>query len=255
MRALIAALLVLAGDPELRVSKEGWGGASPADVAAVLRSAARAFSSAIPDLRLPPIEVSRGHGSPITLYRRGPGGEYLVRLDVEGNLWARFAYQFAHEFAHVLAGCHEYANPNMWFEESLCEAASLYALGRMAEEWKTAPPYPNWKDYSAALASYRKDRMTFALPDGDSPAAWLRREEASLRKNATERDKNAVAAAVLLPIFEKTPAAWGALRSLNAVRNRPDRSFADYLADWERNLPGEHRGVVAEIGRAFGVRP
>src|SRR5581483_6466190 len=136
IRAGAAALLLAAAAaggqeaappaPQLRVAKEGWGDASAPDVEAVLRSASEALLPLFPGLRLPTLEVSRSKGDPITLFERGPAGEIRIRLDVEGPYWARFAFQFSHELGHVLCGFEEYPNPNLWFEETICEVASLY---------------------------------------------------------------------------------------------------------------------------------
>ena len=123
--------------------------------------------------------------TPITLFKRGPNGEIRVKLNVEGRRWAQFSFQFAHEMGHIVCGFEEYPNPNAWFEETLCEVASLFVLGRMAESWKDRPPYPHWKDYAAALRKYREERMEgSALPKGTSLADWFREREASLRKDA-----------------------------------------------------------------------
>jgi hypothetical protein len=254
MLRLAATALVLAAGPELRVTEGGGGDASTRDIAAVLRSAAEAFAPALEGVEAPVIEVSRGREGPITLYARGPKGEFRVRLDVEGALWARFAFQFAHEYAHVLAGALEYRNPNAWFEEALCEAASLFALGRMAEAWATEPPYPNWKDYAKALGDYRLERLAKAgLPEGETLPAWFRREEASLRADAVQREKNLRAAAALLPLLEKAPGHWAALRHLNAVRDDPARSFRKHLDDWSRSAPERHRPFIRDVASLFGV--
>src|SRR5262245_61871033 len=133
----------------IRVASEGWGDAGAADITKVLQSAGDALSSQFPERKFPPIEVSRSSTTPITLFQRGPAGELRVRLNVEGTYWAQFAFQFAHEMGHVVCGFEEYPNPNQWFEETLCETASLFVLGRMAERWKTRPPWPNWKDYAS----------------------------------------------------------------------------------------------------------
>src|SRR5439155_16401228 len=121
----------------IRVARDGWGDADPGDITKVLESAGEALRVRFPGRAFPPIEVSRSEAGPITLYKRGPRGEIRVRLDVEGRQWAQFSFQFGHEVCHILCGNVEFENPNLWFEETLCEAASLHVLGRMAESWKT----------------------------------------------------------------------------------------------------------------------
>ena len=260
---ILAALgfLLLAQDArpprlELRVASEGWGPASSSNVEAVLRSAAETLLPSFPGLQLPVIDVARSQKDPITLYQRGPAGEMQVRLNVEGFLWARFAFQFSHELAHVLCGVEEFPNPNMWFEESLCEVASLYALGRMAESWKTKPPFENWKSYSPHLKKYRDDRIEKEcepLPDGLTLQAWFREKEPKLRADAHLRAANLTIAAALLPLFEAEPAHWEALRSLNAVHGDGKRTFARYLGDWTTSAPVKHREFIGKIAARLGV--
>jgi hypothetical protein len=238
----------------VRVAAEGWGDASPDDVAKVLVSAGESLTGAIPALRLPPIEVSRSTTHPIVLYERGPGGEIRVRLNVENRRWAQFAFQFGHEMGHIVCGYADYPNPNRWFEETVCEVASLFVLGRMAETWTTRPPYPNWKDYAGALRKYRDDRTApAALPRGTTLAAWFREREASLRKDGTQRELNLTMAVAILPLFEEAPDRWGAMSTLNAVRGDASRTFRGYLQDWSRSAPEAHRAFIGKMAERFGV--
>lgn len=239
---------------EIRVAADGWGGAGPADIVQVLRSAGEALASQFPDRKFPPIEVSRSFTTPITLFKRGPAGELRVKLNVEGTYWSQFAFQFGHEMGHIVCGFEEYENPNLWFEETLCEAASLFVLGRMAESWKTRPPYPHWKDYAGSLRKYREDRIAKArLPEGTTLAAWFRGQEAALRKDAGQRDLNLTMAATLLPLFEEAPERWAAVSTLNSARGDASRSFARYLKDWSASSPEKHRDLIAKIAARFGV--
>jgi hypothetical protein len=254
--AMLALLAALAQDRPLtiRVVRDGWGEADVADITKVLESAGGALTANVPGLRLPPIEVARSQTDPITLFERSPAGEIRVRLNVEGRHWAQFSFQFAHEMGHILCGYAEYPNPNKWFEETVCEAASLFALGRMAETWKTEPPYPSWKDYAASLQKYRDERAArAALPAGTTLAAWVREREPSLRQDGTQRELYLVMAAAILPLFEQTPEGWAALATLNAVRGDAKRSFRDYLRDWSRSAPEKHHPFVAKIAERFGV--
>lgn len=256
---LLAGAVAPAQEPardalEIRVADEGWGDAAPVDIRKVLESAGRALLAQVPDLKLPPIEVSRSRKGPITLFERGPRGEFRVRLDVEGRSWAQFAFQFGHEICHIVCGCVDHPNPDLWFEESLCEASSLYVLGRMAEEWKVRPPYANWKGYAPALQKYRDDRLAQQqLPEGTSLAEWFREKEAILRKDPHQRPLNGVAAVALLPVFEAAPGNWAALPFVNTVRGDGTRSFPRYLGDWSRSAPEKHRAFIATIASRFGT--
>ena len=238
----------------VRVARAGWGDASPVDITKVLESAGESLRALFPGRALPPLEVSRGEKNPITLFERGSGGEIRMRLNVEGRHWAQFAFQFGHELGHVYAGLVEYPNPNLWFEETLCEAASLFVLGRMAEEWKSKPPYPNWKGYAESLASYRQERLEKAkLPGGAALSEWFAANEASLRKDAHQRALNLAIAAELLPLLEKEPARWESLGALNVVRGDASRSFRRYLLDWQDSAAEADRPFIRAVAGRFGV--
>lgn len=56
----------------IRVTEGGWGNACPADIEAVLNSAARELWSHFPGRTLAPIVVSHNEDNPRVLYQRGP---------------------------------------------------------------------------------------------------------------------------------------------------------------------------------------
>src|SRR5271166_1469070 len=69
--------------------------------------------------------------------------------------------------------------PSQWLEEAMVEAFSLRGLGRLAERWKEAPPFPGDNAYGDAIAGYCRDiiqRYTkLATEQGllNDPAAWV----------------------------------------------------------------------------------
>ena len=72
---------------------------------------------------------------------------------------------------------------------------------------------------------------------------WLLSEEESLRQDRYQRDKNAVVAYTLLPIFESEPAGW------NAIRRLPNSlaMFEDYLREWHSLVEPLDRPLVKRI--------
>jgi len=223
------------------------------DVSAVLESAAEQLWPYFPDRKLAPILVEP-QGGPIVLYKREPDGEYRVRLATGRTYWCQYAFQFAHEFCHILCHYRKGGKENKWFEESICETASLFALRGMARSWRSDPPYPNWRDYSSALHKYAQDRLDrHKLPAGLTLAAWYRQNAESLREEPCIREKNGVVAGVLLPLFEEHPEHWEAVGYLNAEALDGPRSFREYLQDWHRNVPGKHKAFVRRIAGLFGI--
>ncbi|MFO0866727.1 MAG: hypothetical protein U0744_19160 [Gemmataceae bacterium] len=249
----LATCQVGAAEPKIVVQPGKWGDASKEDITKVLESTAREFCRNFP-VTLDPIEVSRGKGSPQVLFRRGPNREYLVQLDVEGTFWAQFAFQFAHELCHIQCRYREVRHPNHWFEETLCETASLYTLRRMAEAWRTKPPYGNWKSFAPKLADYAQKRIDEArLAEDATLAIWYELHERELRANGALRDLNLVAASGILPLFEKSPESWEAATWLNASPVEMDQTFADFLQRWHDRCPQKHHAFVRSIAAEFGI--
>jgi len=229
-----------------------WGGRVE-DVQQVFQSAARQLCPHFPGRQLSPIVV-KPNGGPKVLYQRGPKGEYTVLLNTGDRLWAQHAYQFAHELAHILCNYTAQEHPHRWFEESLCELASLFVLRRMSAEWAANPPYPNWRDYASALDSYAGDRLKQAqLPPGKSLAEWYREESPRLAADACLRDKNTIAAAALLPRFEASPESWEAIAYLNSSEPHDAKDFAEFLQQWCDRCPEKHRLFVRQLAREFGI--
>ncbi len=238
----------------IRVIPDNWGDARINDMERVLESASKTMAPFFPLKMLPTIEVSRSEGEPITLYELGPLGEVRMKLNIEGKFWARLTFQFGHEICHVLCGLAKYPNPNLWFEETICEAASLFVLGREAETWAINPPYDNWRDYAPKLRNYRDERIGEAqLPDGASLANMFGKHEQSLRSDPGQRDLNLQMATVILPLLEAEPQLWEAFSNLNTVRGDETRSFAQYLRDWSGASPEIHWEFIRQIAILFGV--
>ena len=212
------------------------------------------------DASLDPMEVKL-QGGPIVLYDRGPNDEYRVRLDIEGRRWNQLAYQFAHEFCHILCRYDRREHPNKWFEESLCEAASIFALLGMAEEWETDPPYEHWSDYSEFLQSYAEERIEqgeisvngTASDSRDAFIDWFNANRAALSESATDRDRNSYAAVRLLRLLKESPEDWAAVTYLNVEPDLDDASFEEYLSAWRRHCPEERRAFVDRVAEEFGV--
>ena len=234
------------------VDKEKWG-CQTEDVRKVLYSAAGELWRHFPERKVPPIEVSP-KGGPITLFQRGPNGEIRVRLNSGDLLWAQISFQFAHEFCHILCNYREGNERNKWLEESICETAALFALRRISETWQTKPPYPNWKDYARHLRSYADERIAQAkLPEGKTLAQWYEENAEALAKEACDRARNNIVAAVLLKLFEEAPGAWAAVEYLNSEPAGKPLAFKEHLQAWQRHCPEKHKEFVGKIARELGI--
>lgn len=242
--------------PVYRIETDGFG-ASEADIRAVLDSAGRELWQFFPDRKIEPLVVTRGHNGPITLFQRNDRGEIVVRLDTEKTHWSQYSYQFAHEFCHVLCGFRAGYQGNKWFEETLCETASLYVMRGMSRTWKTSAPFANWKDYRDALRDYaddivRKRDKVYEIYAKGLPE-FYRTYKATLEKEPCNRELNGAMALVFLQLFEEQPERWEAVRWLNSSPPREGKTFTEYLQEWHDAVPARHKPFVAKIAGLYGV--
>jgi hypothetical protein len=236
---------------DIRVADGGWGDAQVVDIQAVLGSVADELIEYFPYRKnLNPIIVKHGQDAPIVLYKRGTNGEYIVHLNVEGTLWAKFAYQFSHEFTHILARYElnqTRQTRHQWFEESVCVTASLFTLRQMAITWRTTPPYSNWSSYAPYLREYADNEMSASgrqLPSGQTLAEWYKKNESAL--TTADRDKQVVVASKLLPIFERNPDLWESVSYMNLI-DSGSSDFQNYLNNWYISAPEKHKASIREI--------
>ncbi len=246
---------------DIRVDKQGWGGGDARRIAIVLEAVAAELLSKFPGRPLAPIRVSRSMQAPVALYERGPGGETLIELTASGADAGPYVYEFAHEFCHVLSNHerhphHDVTHNHQWFEEALCEAASLYTLKTLAQAWQTAAPNT---ELAAAAPQLRQIAERFeqeshrSLPPGTTLASWFRASGEQLARGAYQRDSNEVVANLLLPLFEENPDLWEAIGFLNL--DAPGTTFQQYLQTWLDNAPPRYKDVIRYTMTLFFARP
>jgi len=242
--------------PAYRIEAEGFK-ASEADIRAVCDSAGRELWRHFSDYPIEPMVVTRGHNDPTVLFRRNDRGEIVMRLNTGGTYWCQYAYQFAHEFCHVLCGFDEDYQGNKWFEETLCETASLYAIRAMARAWEKDPPYPNWRDFRDSLRRYA-DNVIAQRSDvyeiyEKGLGGFYRAHQKELEANPCLRRLNGAMALVFLRLFEEEPSRWEAVRWLNAAPSKPGETFRAYLQNWHNAVPQRHKAFVEKVARLYSV--
>jgi len=259
--SLFALLLLLPGwgsafTAPLQVQVEStWGDADPRDIKTVLESVGVAVMPYIGPRKLGAVIVRNHEQNPVSLYERGPHGEYIVMLHVQGRQWAQMSYQFSHEMCHLLSNydlAPRNASGQQWFEEAMCEAFSLFALERMSVQWHDNPPYPQWAEYAPEFGKYALNyihAVNRKLPPGMKLPQWYQQYKATLSKDpyAQDRDLDNLVANQLFPIFSADPTQWAALSYLNLGEDSHPKPLADYLGDWYENAPPDLKGTVAKI--------
>jgi hypothetical protein len=247
---------------EIIVDKDDWGSASPAEIRAVALSAAQEIWRFCPGELMRPIRIYHRRDFPLTDFLHDWRGRIRIGLASEDTRWAQMAFQFGHEFCHALAqhssaakrSWHPAKHANLWFEESLCEAGSLFVLRKLTVTWQTQPPYPQWRSSANSLADFATERLNRPdnqLPEGQSFPVWFQKNEGLLRQNATLRARNVIVARQLLPLFEAEPPGWDAICYLNLGAHKPDKTFAQYLAEWKAATPAPLQAFVGRITALF----
>lgn len=253
---LLLHTLCRAEAPPIRVEAEGFHSPKE-DISKVCDSVAAEFTrgwKALPDSK---VLVERSKQGPITLDQHNEQGETVVRLDTEGTFWAQYAYQFAHELCHVMATDRKRERKHLWFEETLCETASLYCLRKMDATWRSDAPYPNWRSFAPNLGDYARKVMLGREYHADIiksglPAFYQSHRE-RLEAEPCDRELNGAMAVVLLGCLENEPQHWESIKWLNATPMGQDKSFASHMKRWRDAVPEEHRKFVTGIAALFGI--
>ena len=127
-----------------------------------------------------------------------------------------------------------------WFEESLCEMASLFVLYKLSELWsENPPPGINGSRYLApAHAQYARDTGSkFHPTDISELPQWIEANVQTLEKSSTERcDLKGVIAVTVLRYFQSDPLLWWDCSWLNQWDANNDRTFSEYLDSWAECL-------------------
>lgn len=238
--------------PKYRVDDRGFH-ASARDIKKVLDYTARPLWKNFPGYQLEPIVITRGNNGPIVLYQRNQNKEIIVRLDTSQTYWCQYAYQWAHEFCHILCGYRNDAQENKWFEETLCEMASLYCMRAMATDWKKKPPFGS-KTYHQSVRNYID--QVIASREIIKPAElgkFYQKHKEKLRKDSTLRDLNGAMAASLLPLFEAKPENWEAIRYLNKTPAKSGLTLKEYFTKWYKDAPKKHHALIKKIAKHYGI--
>ena len=170
---------------------------------------------------------------------------YQIFLTAQDNYWCQYVYQFSHELCHILTNFDlQKEHRHKWFEESLCELASLFVLHRMAKDWVDNPP-PCISGATKFAPHYRKYaenvEAKFVISNSLDYSNWLDANIQILESCSTKRELNGVVAVALLPYFWDDPSLWRDCGWLNQWNSSADKTVFDYLNSWsncliERNL-------------------
>ena len=241
----------------ITIQQGNWGDVKLAEIKCVLDSTAGIFVPYSNTLRNKEIYVYETASVPKFFYSDPLRDEKIrINISAKNRHWCQYAFQFAHELGHLMCVARRGDSTNQWFEESLCEAASLFALERLSKTWSNSPPYPSWKTYAIEFHKYRTQRIIQSnYPENLQLPSWWESHKSVLSKSANLRKHNLWVAVSLLSLIEKMPdSAWSACAKLNESKNEHPKNFRQYLDDWKSAcFQIKQKEFVEEIISLFGV--
>ena len=219
--------------PVLTVGNGNWGTVSLTSVQAVLNSASEELLDAFgrpPDAS---IRVGWWSQDPRVFDDHRP---YEIRINVRDTYWSQYVYQFSHELCHVMTNFDRYKeHRHKWFEESLCELASLFVLHRLAEAWVENPPpdIHGASEFAPHHGTYaERIEEKYRLPPGCDLPGWLAANIEAMEADPYRRERNGAVAITLLDRFRDEPSLWVDCGWLNHWDVHTDVTFPDYLESW-----------------------
>lgn len=154
------------------------------------------------------IEIRHTAGTPEC---RNEGDKRIIFLSAAENYYGRYVYEFAHEYLHNLIDRDPLVESFAglaWFEETLCEAASRFAIWQFVNSDLHSiedlyHSYPVFRDYLEHCLPLDPELVTEYRSHG-SVLPWL----PLLEESCYHRKHYAVIADAILPLFYTTPCLW-----------------------------------------------
>ena len=229
------------------VLNANWGATSLTAIHGVLMSVFDVLVDALGRHPSEPIEVGHCPGEHfLAVNQTRP---YRMYLSAWNRYWSKYAYQFGNLLCRILTGHdphqeHKYR----WLQDSICEAASLYALHRIAETWVERPPRAVYraKEFAPSHEAYAKSiRREYALAAETVVGQSLRQSREGLETSRHRNDLAGILVCDLLEIFQNAPNLWKDCAALASCDPRQNETLEDYLDSWSRAANRSGRCVTA----------
>jgi len=173
----------------------------------------------------------------------------IIYLSTVGNTyWAQNAYQLSHELCHHFIKKKAPTGDNSWFEESICELASIYFLSEIASIWSTSANNTK-SSYSSSITDYFSNLLISPfIIDLKQLSIQSSAFYEEMNSDPYLRENNNFIANKLLPIFKKTPSLWG---DVYLIRKLNIKDLNSFFTKWSRLANRENVGAILEISELF----
>ncbi len=233
------------------VENGNWGATSLRSIHAVLASAAGVLADAFGRVPDAAIQVAPWSRNPQVFDDQRP---YQIRLSARDRYWSQYVYQFSHELCHVMTNFDRHkGHKHRWFDETLCELASLFVLHRLAKLWIAQPPdaIPDAAGFAPSHHAYaERVAARYPRPRTGRPSQWFAAVLPKLEANPYERDLCGTIAVELRDWFRTDSTLWQDCGHLNHWDPNADETFTTYLASWTGHL--RQHGLDARLPSGVG---
>jgi len=176
----------------------------------------------------------------------------IIYLSAKDQYWAKYAYQFAHEYCHHLIDKDFPPEHDQfgWFEETLCELASIHSLKFMADQWaRGKAPYHNWINYHKALNNYADELLNRETNKYEGKLSdWISKNQYILEKDRVNRPMNLLVASKMYELFSEFPDLWNTIPTLGKVEvNSSSLMFEDYIVEWGNKIDKENKSSFNKL--------
>lgn len=159
---------------------------------------------------------------------------HIIRISAYGDYLARWVYEFSHEYCHhLINGAFEADITGViWFEEAICELASMYHLYQTHKDWSASQDInklQNAHSFQAYLDELLKKNLQ--LVNVTHHQGWLSSWVPFLSEPIYYRDHYNSIAVRMLPLFLENPHLWkiiahfGDSRKWNSLQDLFDYLF------------------------------
>lgn len=236
---------------KIKVNTPTWGSVPSSSVEKVLVSVSDNMDSCFGDALSEDLWVHQNvNANPMVLPSRGKNGEYIIQLSATDCYWAQYCFQFAHEYCHVRTNFENTSQKFRWFEETICELASIFFLRRMSEIWRDKPPFPELESFAQNLFDYAQTRIEdplHQLPKDIGLKEWFKGKISELEADQYIREYNSLMAIQILDLFENDSNLWRAMLYLNSWDTSADNDISEYLESYRNNVPEVYSDSVKSL--------
>lgn len=151
------------------------------------------------------------------------GSNHIIQLCTHDNYWCQWVYQFSHEYCHHLINgpSGNGVRGMMWFEETVCELASIHNLYEMVL-FCTASPNKIRLRYAQAVQDYLYAHLLSLQPSRQYTCGeFLSLHTEELAQPVYHREIYSGIASYMLPLFLANPNLWKIILHFGDMRRWP----------------------------------